>query len=117
MRRCLARLVLLLVAPTLVAAALAAGYAQRPAADAAALQVYLLLGGDLADLCGEGHASGHEHCSGCQPPTLSLAGADDVPGCRPAPAASLGVRVAARTTEGIEFLGASPRGPPGRQVA
>ena len=109
----LARLVLALVAPLFLAAALSAGYAQRPSAAEAGYQAYLLLGGDPAGLCGGGHPSGHDHCDGCQsaPPGLAAARAELSGGVLPLPAPDA---PAAPTATRSERLAAAPaRGPPG----
>lgn len=60
------RLILGLMSLLLVAAASVGGYLQRPSQEAAAFQTYLMLGGDPADLCVDGQAPGHRHCTACQ---------------------------------------------------
>lgn len=108
----LVRLVLMFVAPLIVAAAVATGYAQRPSEAEAAFQAYLWLGGSPADLCG-GHAAGHQHCDGCQasPPALQPAAHLQ----RPGPVILAAAGETPREAPAIEARrdAASPRGPPG----
>jgi hypothetical protein len=113
----LARLVLALAAPLFLAAALSAGYAQRPSAAEAGYRAYLLIGGDPAGLCGGGHPAGHDHCNGCQaaPPALAAE-----PGALPAGPLHLAApdMPAEPTAARSERLAAAPpRGPPGRVIA
>lgn len=118
MRRRFARLVLLLIiAPVLLAAAMVTGYAERPSADETAFQAYLLLGGNAADLCGDGHALEHDHCAGCQTSTPSLAAVGDTLKFDARPAQPTEFVLAQGRSGGFRILAASPRGPPGREDA
>jgi hypothetical protein len=68
----------LLVLAALTVALVATGFAHRlPSADDAALQAFLLTGGDLADLCSDADGDGradHDDCPACQ-----IAGGADLP--------------------------------------
>lgn len=111
------RLVLALAAPLLLAAAIAAGYAQRPSEADAGLEAYLLLGGDPAGLCGGDHAPGHAHCDGCQsmPPVLLAPSA--APSAGTLRLAAAGMPVAVAVAGSSWRSAAAPRGPPGRGSA
>lgn len=117
MRRRFARLVLLVVVPVIVATALVTGYAKRPTADAIAFEVYLFLGGDAAELCGDGRAGEHDHCASCVPQTLALAAGNDGPEPDAVPAQPTEFSVAEGRSGSLPVLSAAPRGPPAREDA
>ncbi|MFT3973012.1 MAG: hypothetical protein QM699_06075 [Amaricoccus sp.] len=111
MRRRLSRLLVLLAVPLVVVAMVGIGYAGRPSSAEAAFQVYLLLGGDAADLCG--HGPGHLHCDACSGATPALAS-----GAGPLPDVALVFRdatvVLSQEAEAVGcVVAAAPRGPPG----